>query len=147
MYAETFACRGLATGRRSGNEHHLDAFVFGYLVGNLRNFLLLQGFRHLNEVRRAAPVDDFVQVADISQVHDVLPLVVFLEDAEHLVLADEGSELGGVIAVGDAQQQTVEVVFQSEEVDLRRVSEQRAVVIVLIAVDVVIGGVEASGAL
>ena len=71
--------------------------------------------------------------------------MVFLEDAEHLVLVGHLSQLRRMFHRGDAEQQSVVVFLQSEEVHLPRVGEQRTVVVVLIAVDVVVDGVESSG--
>ena len=70
--------------------------------------------------------------------------MVFLEDAEHLVLTDKSSEFRGVFTCRYAQQQTVEVVFQSEQVYLRRVGQQCPIVVVLVTVNVIVGGEESS---
>ena len=144
LHAEAFAGGGLAARRRTGYQYHFYPLCMGYLVGYLGYLLLLQGFRDLYQLRREAFVNDLIQVAHVAQVHDVLPLVVLLEDAEHLVLTDEGSELRGVFTRRYAQQQTVEVVFQSEQVYLRRVGQQCPIVVVLVTVNVVVGGKEAS---
>ena len=81
-----------------------------------------------------------------AQAEDVLPAMVLLEDAEHLVLMDHLVELAGMLTRGDAQQQAVEILLQAEEVELRGVGEHGTVVVVLIAVNLVVGGVEAPDA-
>ena len=48
---------------------------------------------------------------------------------------------------GQAKQQSVVILLESEEIDLRGVRQQRTIVIVYIAVYIIIGGVETSDAL
>ena len=147
MHGQTLAGCGLATRRRTGDEYQFDAFAVGYLVGNTRNLLLLQGLTNLDEVRAEALVDTFVQVANGAHAQDVLPAVVLLEDAKHLVLHHNLAQLVGVLARRDAQQQSVIVFLQSEEIDLFRIGEDGTIEIVVVFADVVEGGVERTGAL
>ena len=72
----------------------------------------------MNELGRKALVDDLVQVADGAQPQDILPAMVLLEDAEHLVLVDHLAQLVGMGSRRYAQQQSVVVFLQSEEVEL-----------------------------
>ena len=87
-----------------------------------------------------------VEVADGAQSKDILPTVVLLEYLEEFVLTYQVAQLRRVFLRGNAQQHTVVVLHQFEKMYLRRVDEQRAVVIILISVDVVIFGVELAGA-
>ena len=73
--------------------------------------------------------------------------MVFLEDAEHLVLHDEFAQAVGTAGHGAAQEHAVVVFLQPEEVQVAGVGQQGAVVVVGIAVYIVVGGVEAAQAL
>ena len=53
------------------------------------------------------------------------------------------AQLVGMGSRGDAQQQSVEILLQSEEVELRGVGEQTTIIIVYVAVNLVIGGIDA----
>ena len=139
-------CRLTAAGR-SGDEHHADALSESNVLGNFGNFLLLQGLADLNELRGVALLYALVQVANGSQANDVLPLMVLLEDGEHLVLMGHLAQLVGMLGGRQTQQKTVEILLQSEEVELRRVDKHRAIVIVQVAVNIIIGGIETAGAL
>ena len=147
LYRQSLAGGRLAAAAGTGNENQADAPALGYLVGDTGNLLLLQGLADLYELGREPLVDDLVQVADGTQSEDVLPAVVLLEDAEHLVLMHHLAQLPGMDGRGDAQQQTVVVLLQSEEVELRGVGQQRTVIIVDVTVDFVIGGIDATRAL
>jgi len=67
---------------------------------------------------------------------------MLLEDVEHLVLTHQCSELRRVLARGYAQQQTVVVLLYTEECELRRVDEHRAVEVVDEALYIIICSVE-----
>ena len=67
--------------------------------------------------------------------------MVFLEYLKQLVLANQFAQLRGVFLRRDAQQHAVVVLHKFEEMDLRRVYEQCAVIVVGISVDVVIFGI------
>ena len=86
LNAESLARGGLSRRRRSGHEHELDALAGRYLIGNLGDTLFLQRFRHVDDVGGMARIDEFVEVTYRTHTEDVLPVVVLLEDAEHLVL-------------------------------------------------------------
>ena len=73
--------------------------------------------------------------------------MVFLEDFEHLVLPNHLAQLVGMGRGGQSQQQSIVVFLHAKEVQLSGVGEQGAVIIVVIALNLVIGGVEASQAL
>ena len=60
---------------------------------------------------------------------------------------DQLSQFVGMLTRRQTQQQTVVVLFQPEEVQLRGVRQQRAIVVVHIAVDIIIGGIESANAL
>ena len=86
LYAEALTGSRLTTARRSGDKHQLDTLALGYLVGYLADLLLLKGLAYLNQLWCIAFTDNLIQVADGAQSQNVLPLVVLLEDAEHLIL-------------------------------------------------------------
>ena len=73
--------------------------------------------------------------------------MVLLEYLEHLVLSHHLAQLRGVVRLRYSEQQSVEIRFQSEEVDLFRAGEHTAVIIVLIAVDIIESRIELSQSL
>lgn len=86
-----------------------------------------------------------VERSDGRQAQQVLPAVVLLEDVEHLVLAHQCAELRRVLTRRDAQQQSVVVLLESEERELRRVDEHRAVEVVDEALYIIICSIELAG--
>ena len=118
LHAKTFACRSLTAGRGPCDEHELDALPLGNLVGNLGNLFLLKSLADLDEHRGVSLTDDIVEVAYCAQPEDVLPLVVFLEDAEHLVLVSHLTQLVGMFTGWQTKQQTVIILLHSEEIYL-----------------------------
>ena len=105
LHGESLAGRRLATARRTGDEHHAQGqqvgrqtggiAAAGHLVGYQRYLLLLQGLAHLDELRGIAFLRDLVEIAEGAQSEDALPLVVLLEDTEHLVLMGHLTQLVG----------------------------------------------------
>ena len=89
-----------------------------------------------------AIIDGFVQVANGAHAQDVLPAVVLLEDAKHLVLHHNLTQFLGMLYRRNAQQQTIIVFLQAKEIDLRGASEQGAIEIVVILVDIIERGIE-----
>ena len=69
---------------------------------------------------------------------------MLLEDAEHPVLHHHLAQLTGVFAGGQPQQQPVIELLQSEEVELAGVGQHGAIIVVLVAVEIVVGGIEGS---
>ena len=111
-------------------------FVDG--VGNARDFLLLQGLRDVDELGGIAFLHGIVEVAHGAYFQDALPAVVLLEYLEHHVLLDHRAQLAGVASCGNAQQHPVVVFLQSEEIQLRGVGEQCAVVVIIVAAQFVV---------
>ena len=144
--AEPLARRGLARRRRAGQQHQPHVLVAGYLVGNLRYFLLLQGLRHVDEVGGPPGIHHLVEVSHGADAHDALPPMVLLEDLEHLFLMDELGQHARRLQVGDAQQQAVVERLQPEEIELRGVGEQGSVVIIHVVVYPIISGVDGADA-
>ena len=97
LHRQSFTSGRLTAGRRSGNEHQLHTLAVGYLICNLTDFLLLQGFTDLDEFIGMSADNGFVQVTHGTQSEYVLPVVVLLENVEHLVLAHEVFQTRGVI--------------------------------------------------
>ena len=71
---------------------------------------------------------------------------MLLEYLEQLVLLEELAQLRRVVHRRYAQQQPVKILLQPEQVQVGRVCEHRAVVIVVIPVNLVVRGVQAPGA-
>ena len=85
-----------------------------------------------------------LRFADGSQPQYLLPVVVLLEYLEQLVLLEELAQLRRVVHRRYAQQQQpVKILLQPEQVQVGRVCEHRAVVIVVIPVNLVVRGVQA----
>ena len=73
--------------------------------------------------------------------------MVLLEYLEHLVLPNERSEPRRILLGRDAQQHSIKVILQSEEINLSGSGEHRTIIIVAIAINVVVGGIEPARAL
>ena len=93
LYGQSFAGGSLATRRRSGNQYDTHAVALCDILGNLSNLLLLQGLRDVDDSRRVTLRHRHVEVAHRTDAQDVLPLVMLLEDAEHLVLHNHLAQL------------------------------------------------------
>ena len=94
-----------------------------------------------------AAVYSFVEVSHGAYAHDVLPAVMLLEYLKHLVLPGHFAQHTGIFERRDAQQHTVVIFFQAEEIELRGVGEQRTVIVVEVVVYLIVGGVERTYAL
>ena len=146
LYGEPLAEGRLAAGGRSGDEHDFCLFPAGNRVGDLRYLLFLQCLADVDEVGGKPLLHGFVEVAYGLDAEDALPAVMLLEHLEHLVLAYQFAQPGGILCGRDAQEDTVEVRFQAEEVDLCGIREHRTVVIVLVVVEHVIDRIERAAA-
>ena len=149
LHAEALAEGGLSGGGGSGDEHELHAAAvlapLVDVVGYLGYLLLLQGFRHVDEVGGMSFLASQVEVAGVAQPHDVVPAQVFLEDVEHLLLLHHLFQRVGVLLAGDAQQQPVVVFHEVEQPDEAGAGQQVAVVIVHGVAQRIIIGVERAG--
>ena len=139
---QAFAGRGFTARRRSGNQHHSYALALGNHIADLCDFLLLKSLADVDDVACKALLHGAVELADRSDFHDVLPAVMLLEHLKHLVLSRHFAEHRRVFRRGNAQQQTVVVRFESEQLHRTRVLHQCSVEIVHEAVQVVVNRVE-----
>ena len=101
---------GFSRAAGSGNQDHARrrfAMVTAVdFLGDLDDFLFLQGFRHLDQFARPAIRTGLVHIAHRCQPHDDVPPQGLLEHLEGLGLIHEGSQHRGVMQVRYAQQQT-----------------------------------------
>ena len=108
LYGEALAEGGLARG--GGSRYEDDACLAAiYVVGNACYALLLQCFGHIDKVGGMAGTAGCVEVAHGAHAHNLLPMVVLAEDAEHLVLTYNILQDVGVLAAGHTQQEAVVV--------------------------------------
>ena len=105
LYAEAFAEGGFSRGRRPRYQDQLCAGAvlspLEDVVGYLCDFLLLQGFGHIDEVGGVSVLAGQVEVAHVVQAHDVVPAQVFLENVEHFLLLHHVFQYVGIFLVGD----------------------------------------------
>jgi hypothetical protein len=115
--------RGRLTGRRrSGDEDELRHGVLGGdPVGDLREVPVVKGFRHLDDVADAQPVDGFVEFADAGHTHGFSPSDVFAVDAHEFGVRFERCDGKGGFLRGDLQNATVLVGDEGEGAEYRRV--------------------------
>ena len=110
------------------------------VVSYLGYLFLLQGFGYVDEVGGMACLASQVEVAHVTQPHDVVPAQVFLEYVEHLLLFHHFFQYIRVLLVGDTQQQAVVILHDVEQPDEPGTGQQVAVVVVYgIAQCVIIG--------
>ena len=119
----------LAAGGRAGDEYETAATLL-YGVDDLVEFLLLQGFADIDQLGGIATLHSLVEVARGSAAEYVLPSLVLAYDLMHLGLRRERLELGRVLSGRYAQEQTIVVRHDLEEVYGSRVCEQAGIEIV-----------------
>ena len=57
---------------------------------------------------------DLIDIAEVADVHEVLPTVVLFENSKHLVLPDVLSQPGRTTLLGYAEKQSVVIELKSE---------------------------------
>ena len=127
--------------RRSGDEHHLHTLAAGDFIGDVSDFLFLQSFGNVDDIRSQTVIHRLVECADGAHAQNVLPTVVLLEDPNILSWRITSPNFDGSLVDG-MRKSTPSIFFKSEEVQLAGVGEQRAVEIIHIPVYIIIGGIE-----
>ena len=144
--AEPLGDSGLAGAARTGDEHqaHLALAVVEpvYLLGDLHDLLLLQGLGHLDELTGPALAAGDVQLAHVAQAHNLVPAEGLKEHVEGLGLLEERSHLPGIVAVGNAEDETVVIGHQGPGLQVPGARDQRVIVHVRSAVEGVVAHID-----
>ena len=88
-----------------------------------------------------------VEIAYGADAQNLVPAAVFLKDFQHFFLFDYLFQLFGVLAVGNAQQQSVVVFYDIELADVSRAGNQAAVIVIDTVFQPVIESIELSAGL
>ena len=134
LHAQALAESALAAARRSGDQHHphrlLSQAASVDLLGYLHYLLLLKCFGHKDEIRSLAVQTCVVDVSDIVETHDVVPVYRLGEHVEGLGLFVERGELFGIMPVGHAQYHAAVVRGQTPDLEVAGTGHEAAAVIV-----------------
>ena len=99
-------------------------------IGNLGNFLFLQGLGHFDEVGGQSFLAGQVEVAHVAQAHDVVPMQVFLEDVQHLFLLYHFVQYQRILFIGDAEQEAIVILHEVKEINEAGAGQEVAVVVI-----------------
>ena len=142
LYAQTLARSGLARRRRTCQQHQFHALAAGNLLSNLGNLLLLQRLADIDDVGRMIGIYRLVKIAYSPDAQDTLPAMMLLEYLKHLVLSGHFAQHIRVLERRNAQEHAIIIFLQPEEIELRGIGEQRAVVIIYIITYFIIGSID-----
>lgn len=141
LNGQSLAKGGFAARRRAADEHDFEfVVVVGNFIGNLADFFLVQCFRYLDDGFAFAVVC-LIEVTHVGNVEHPVPLGVFAEYVEHLILNDEFGHLLGVVGAGQLQQHAFVVFVKVEHLQVAGGWHQVAVKVVGQRVEPVKGGV------
>lgn len=142
LYGETLARSRLTRRRRSSQEDEFHPRPCCYLLGYLGYLLLLKRLADIDNIRGMARINSRIEVAHCSDADNILPVMMLLEDFEHLVLTGYLAQFIRVLERRNAQQHAVVILLQPEEIELRGVGEERAIIEVYVFTYFIIGSIE-----
>ena len=117
------------------------------LLGDLHDFLFLQGLSHLHQLACHPILAGMVDIAHRAQAHDVVPLQAFRKHLKGLRLVMHLCQLVGMVAVRNADQNAIAIGIDVPDIKIASGWDQAAVIIVGSAIQSVIIGISFSAGL
>ena len=139
---ETLTRGGLARRGRTCQENEFHALAVGDVFGYLGDFLLLQSLADIDDVGGESSIHSLVEVTHRTDAQNVLPTMVLLEDLKHLVLLGQFAQYARVLDRRNAEQHTIIILLQAEEIQLGSIGEKRAIIEIDIFTYLIIGSVD-----